>query len=98
MVALQHDAIETLLISFFDSLRAHLSSRVREKLANSRIAVMALQAHTSDCLQLLDVLVFGPIKHRTNKSVHEKLKSFGGVSRSGLRFGRLDIWRYVQSG
>lgn len=97
-VARQHVSNETWLVLFYDAFRAHMTARVIGILANSRIAVMVLPAHTSDRLQPLDVSVFGPFKHRTNQAVNDRLRSFVVASRSGLRFSSLDIWRCIQSG
>lgn len=68
-----------------------MSSRVIVKLANNLMAVMALQAHTSDRHQPHDVSVFGPFKHKTNKAVHRRLKSFRVVSGCVIRNVSLDM-------
>lgn len=75
-----------------------MSSTVIEKFEKNCIAVMALPAHTSDRLQPLDVSVFCPFKHGSNKSVDERVRSSSIVSGGGVRFGGLDVRRCIHSG
>lgn len=48
---------------FNDGLRSHMTAYAIKILKEAKIAVVALPAHTSDRLQPLDVIVFGPMKH-----------------------------------
>lgn len=57
----------------FDDLGAHFTSEVMELFYNSRIAVFAQPAHTSDQVQPLDVSVSPYFKRCSNMRVHMML-------------------------
>lgn len=86
------------IILYYDALRSHMSAGVVHKLAESKIAVMALPAHTSDRLQPLDVSVFSAFKHWTNKRIDERISHYATRFVGDKRFGGLDIWECILEG
>lgn len=80
------------IVLFYDGLRAHMSSHVIDKLADNKIAVMALPSHTSDCLHPLYVSVFGPYKRFSNLCLEKTLERFIDLPGGAIRLGSRDVW------
>ena len=65
------------LLLLFDGHLTHISIPVIQRALDENITILKFPPHVTDVLQPLDVCCFGPLKHRWDTLLHERMNSFG---------------------
>lgn len=89
---------EDWILLFYDACNSHIISRSIQTHFAVRIAVMELPDHISDLLQLLDVSIFGPMRHYVNEFMSESILRNRRDGLISTKLSSLVVLKSIRSG